>query len=321
MLQRFLNIFALLFITSMAQAKVAQVIETLKLPNLDIPNEDISGIVIQPNFMALVSDEGNALQILKKTGSRWVAKTPIELSASKDEIDLEGLTYQAPYLYAIGSHSAKRPRIKDEASVEKNLKRLAEVLPERSRQQLFRIELDTQLNAKNIEAISIESIIQDHPILSRFIPIPSKENGIDIEGLSIDAEGRLLIGFRGPVIRGNLAPVLQLQLKKKRFDIKDSEVFWLNLNGRGIRGLSQVANQDRWLVLAGDVGDLETPYEVYLWTGDHQLNAMQSLCELPKSRGKPEGIQWTKQHGKVWEFVIVQDGLKNGEAQQFSCRE
>ena len=304
-----------------AQAQIAQPLDTLNLPNLASPDQDISGIVIEPEFVALVSDEGNALQIVQTQSKNWQAMPPLALSNAEDEIDLEGITYQAPFLYAIGSHSAKRPRLKDDLSDKKNLKRLTEVLPEPSRQQLFRVELDKHQNAIKIESLSLEALLKKDAILQRFIPLPSKENGIDIEGLSIDTQGRLLIGFRGPVIRGNLAPVLQLQLKKKRFEIKNSELFWLNLNGRGIRGISQIHGQDRWLVLAGDVGDLDTPYEVYVWSGDHQLSAMKPLCELPKSQGKPEGIQWITQKGKSWEFAIVQDGLKNGGAQQFSCIE
>jgi hypothetical protein len=48
-------------------------------------------------------------------------------------------------------------------------------------------------------------------------------------------------------------------------------------------------------------------------------NSLHYLCDLPASLGKPEGIQFLQKTKRHIEFVIVQDGLKNGQPTVFSC--
>ncbi len=49
------------------------------------------------------------------------------------------------------------------------------------------------------------------------VPIPGKDNGFDIEGLAV-REDRLLLGLRGPVLRGH-AFVLELSLEQDGKDL------------------------------------------------------------------------------------------------------
>ena len=48
------------------------------------------------------------------------------------------------------------------------------------------------------------------PLLRPFLPIPSKDNGLDIEGITARGD-RVLLGLRGPVLRG-IALVAELRL-------------------------------------------------------------------------------------------------------------
>lgn len=300
---------------------------------LGIDPLNISGIVVTADFMALATDEGHQIQLFKplktKAGQQtWQPSQLISLdnspAALNSELDIEGLAWQAPYLYAIGSHSVKRSKLKDNNAAKKNLKRLQTIIREPARQQLFRIQLDGHYKAVAVESLSLADELQNHPTLGLFTGIPSKENGVDIEGLAIDAKGRLLVGLRGPVLRGNIATVLRLKLHKKKFKIKSVKTRYLPLTGRGIRGMSEMASD--FLLLTGAVGDQVLSYQVYRWDGENALpsesvskTGLHYLCDLPPMMGKPEGIQFLKITPSNVEFIIVQDGLKNGQPTVFSC--
>ncbi|MEA1989295.1 MAG: DUF3616 domain-containing protein [Pseudomonadota bacterium] len=292
---------------------------------LTIDNLNISGIVKTDDFMALASDEGNQVEIFKPDSKGiWQKHHLVTLSNNTYEIDLEALAWQKPYLYALGSHSAKRKKVKSSLSQKENINRLEKIYLEPARQQLFRIELNSKAKSVDIQSLSLTEELANHPILKSFIGIPSKENGIDIEGLAVDSKGRLLLGFRGPVLRGNIVPVLRLKIEKKRFAIKKLKTLFLTLSGNGVRGLSETKNQ--FLVLTGANGDQTTPYQVCLWNGEPELAGKDSnpsnldlLCDLPGLKGKPEGIQFMKQTQGHIDFLIVQDGLKNGLALPFRC--
>ena len=292
---------------------------------LKIDDLNISGIVKTNDFMALTSDEGNQVEIFKQDSKGlWQKHHLVTLSNNVDEIDLEALAWQKPYLYALGSHSAKRKKVKSSLSQKDNIKRLEKIHLELARQQLFRIELNDKAESVNIQSLSLSHELAKHTILKSFIGIPSKENGIDIEGFAITPKGKILIGFRGPVLRGNAVPVLKIKLDKKDFKIKSTKTLYLHLDGSGIRGISTMPNG--YLVLSGAVGDQPLPYHVYIWNGKNQLlgsnqepNSLKMLCELPLSNGKPEGIQFIKEQQKSIEFIIVEDGLQNGQPTPYHC--
>jgi len=300
--------------------------KTMIHDGLNIEPMDISGVVIQGDIMVLVSDETNAIEILKQNKSgQWQSYSRIQLSDKIAEIDLEGLAWQPPYLYALGSHSAKRKRLKSKAMQKQNMKRLQQTYPEKARQKLFRITLDNKLNVTAIDSLSLQPALEEHPILQRFIRIPSKENGIDMEGLAIDTKGRLLIGLRGPILRGNIASVLRVELNKSEFAIKKTKAFYVPTQGGGIRGISEMGKD--FLVLTGAVGDQIIPYQTYKWNGKNALpgedtkeNTWQNLCALPSTKGKPEGIQFLSKTKHHVEFMIVQDGIKNGGMTRFRCK-
>jgi len=292
---------------------------------INIDPLNISGVVVTEQFMALVTDEGNQLELFKLSTNGWQSLQVITLTKSLDEIDIEGLAWQKPYLYALGSHSAKRKKIKDSASQKENLKRLQETSPEVARQQLFRIELNSQFAATDIQSVSLQPLLEANPILKNFIGLPSKENGIDMEGLAIDHEGRLLIGLRGPVLRGNIGSIFRIETKKKRFEIKKSKLLYFDAEGRGVRGLTETPNG--FLVLTGAMGDQPMSYQVYRWNGKNALAGSDAkdsdfsyLCDLPDSKGKPEGIQFLKQSPQHIEFMIVEDGLNQGQPTSYRCK-
>ncbi len=330
-----LSLLISLFTVLWSSSAAAEAVLAQKLPPteqawafqqaLKIDPMNISGVAVSQQFMALATDEGTQLEIFTPSNnSQWQSSQLITLSNSPEEIDLEALAWRKPYLYALGSHSAKRKKINRDLTQKQNLKRLQQTSEEKARQQLFRIQLNDQLQAVDIQSLSLQPLIKQDATLKAFAGLPSKENGIDIEGLAVDNKGRLLIGFRGPVLRGNITPLMRVQLKKKRFEIKKSKLLYLPLNGRGVRGLSETSQG--FLVLSGAVGDQPLSYQVHLWSGKNALpgrdapaSALLYLCDLPASNGKPEGIQFLSQSAKQIDFMIVEDSLTNGQPKSYRC--
>ena len=154
-----------------------------------------------------------------------------------------------------------------------------------------------------------------------FSRVPSKENGIDIEGLAFH-QGLLYAGFRGPVLRDNYVPVLTFQFATP---VVQANLLFVNLGGRGIRDLTAV--QGGFLVLAGPVGDGPGSYQVYFWNGQDCLPGRREAGEVGQIRllgevqvepeAKAEGITVVAESASVYEVIIVYDGSKNGGATRF----
>jgi len=210
--------------------------------------------------------------------------------ADDAEIDIEGIAYTDYYLWFVGSHSLKRKRVKPEASLQDNLKRLRKVEREANRYTLGRIPLvdgmlhkacphpqhpDLLLTAAQLKrkkhGNELTHRLADDDHLGDFLQakIPGKDNGFDIEGLAVIGD-RVLVGLRGPVLRG-WAVLLELELKEEDLGVlrlrkmgDDKARYrkhWLNLGGLGIRDLCLW--NDQLLVLAGPTMTLHGSVRVF----------------------------------------------------------
>jgi len=102
---------------------------------------------------------------------------------------------------------------------------------------------------------------------SLFAEIPSKDNGLDVEGLAA-FEDRIPLGMRGPV-RG-WAAVLEVrpiqdtaEPTRLTLSFPAYRKQFLDLGGLGVRDLCR--DGDDVLVLAGPTMDLDGPVRVYRW--------------------------------------------------------
>lgn len=100
-------------------------------------------------------------------------------------------------------------------------------------------------------------------------PIPSKDNGLDIEGLAVTDTDRVLLGLRGPVLRG-YATLLDMRLAEAGSGLLEPRQgkhgqryakHFLELDGLGIRELC-VHGEDL-LVLAGPTLPVEAPIRLF----------------------------------------------------------
>ncbi|MBA2638645.1 MAG: DUF3616 domain-containing protein [Nocardioidaceae bacterium] len=244
-----------------------------------------------------------------------------------DEADIEGIGRAGAYLWAVGSHSLKRKKIKAKHADAKAVKQLAKVEDEPNRRVVVRIpvvtdddglpslvrEVTTDGEPRTAAVLSgagtsLTDLLADDDHLGPFIAIPSKDNGFDLEGVAALNE-RLYLGLRGPVLRG-WAVVLEvhpyvddddpyvLRLRKIGPDKEPYRKHFLDLDGLGVRDLCP--DGDDLLVLSGPSMDLDGPVRVHRWHDAADSDASEvvrgdeisRLLELPYGEGDdhPEGL-------------------------------
>ncbi|WP_261575305.1 DUF3616 domain-containing protein [Frankia gtarii] len=256
---------------------------------------------------------------------------PPEPDGSQLEIDIEGIDRHGGYLWFVGSHARTRKRVRPHHATEQALARLAKVSSNANRYLLGRIpvvEIDgaptlvasapapASPNGEKLTAAALglskqnrlTRALRDDEHLGLFLKIPSKDNGLDIEGLAVVGE-RIYLGLRGPVLRG-WAVVLELRLTEGDGqdlllapiggdgDGRRYRKHFLDLDGLGVRDI--LAHGDDLLLLAGPTMDLDGPVRIYRWRGAAHARtsvvvtdeAIERVLELPVGIGDdhPEGI-------------------------------
>jgi hypothetical protein len=260
--------------------------------------EELSAVVVSPDGSLWVgSDELNILARLSpvKPG-RFGDYHPFNVAdflplLGDDEIDVEGMDYVDSYLWLTGSHSLKRKKPKGKKAA-KDILKLAEIKQELNRYLIARIPLvdgklvdgklvDGKLvDGKSLTPTYLErtatgnlltDALQKDEHLGAFFTagLPSKENGLDIEGLAVHGD-RLFLGLRGPVLRG-WAIILEIEVEERELGIlglkpmdKSGQLYrkhFLDLNGLGIRDLC--FDQRDLLILAGPTMALDGATRIF----------------------------------------------------------
>src|SRR5262249_47943437 len=216
---------------------------------------DVSGVGVVGDFLVICSDEVSVVQVLGKDGTGYKVVADVVLGKPDEETDIEAVAAEGNTVYVTGSHNKVRfIGAKGGGGITP-----VEEKPRQHRDQVFRFTLGPDGTPGPVEVMSLRGVLDAHPILRQFVPVASKENGIDIEGLAVK-DGRLYFGFRGPVLRDNWVPILSCTFGKEPGDVK---VAYTRFGGRGVRDM--VAVKDGFLVLAGPVGDGDQSYQIYLW--------------------------------------------------------
>lgn len=276
----------------------------------------------------LGTDEGTSLARLSPAGpgeygahAGFAVGSCLELPGGDDEeIDVEGLTWHDGYLWLVGSHSSRRRKARPERAAEdprRELRRLASVRRKGNQHLLARIPVDPGNGLLSRAADgraaarlpgrrrrdALTDLLEDDPHLAPFLAIPGKDNGFNVEGIAA-TEDRILLGLRGPVLRGYavillLAPDVAGEgvLRLRRLDGKRRyRKLFLDLHGLGIRDL-QLDGSDL-LLLAGPTMALDSDAVVLRWpdalrAGDDALvprDRFEHLLDLPYGAGSTESI-------------------------------
>ena len=141
--------------------------------------------------------------------------------------------------------------------------------------------------------------LADDEHLAPFLGIPGKDNGFDVEGLAVLPGERVLLGLRGPVLRG-WAVLLGLAVHAEGGELVLEAVdkHFLDLDGLGVRDLAR--DGDDLLVLAGPTMVLDGPARILRLRGAVAAGLppavsaaeVEHVAELTVGAGcdRPEGL-------------------------------
>ncbi len=281
--------------------------------------KNLSAVGVAGEFLLLAGDEDDRVQILRRHGANYelLAGREVLLNDVGAEADIEGIACEGDLVYVVGSHSCKRPKLKEDATRQENRSRLEAVEPPspfRSVLARFRLASDGTVSAPDLT--TLRPAIDGNRVLRPFVHLPCKENGVDVEGLAVH-HGQLYLGFRGPVLQHGLVPVLVCPFP---LGPVTPDVVYLRLGGLGIRDLVRVS--DGFLVLAGPVNDVPAPFRLFHWDGADCTPGDGSaegrvllLGEVPAEDGaKAEGLALERETDDGYVLLVLFDDLKEGGA-------
>ncbi|HWS12797.1 MAG TPA: DUF3616 domain-containing protein [Rhodocyclaceae bacterium] len=338
----------------MPNARTANAVR-LEFASGSLVQSDLSGAAFTGDWLWVAGDEACGLDRLRRLDpvGREVLRFGevrdfpladlLDLPAAADEeADLEGMAVADGFLWVVGSHGLKRKNVKPGRAHADNARRLAKVVLDGNRRLLaclpiepdasgepclvrqakdgrrsLRLQGDSQTNL-------LTRALADDPHLGPYMAIPGKDNGFDIEGLAVDGR-RLLLGLRGPVLRGWSALIeiavqaLGDQLQLVPMDDSGTLIrkHFLQLDGLGVRDLH--FSGDDLYILAGPTMALDGEIRLYKWPAARPslaanrdpvrfeaaltesvalphgrgTNRAEAICELPpalSSGGKPSWL-------------------------------
>jgi hypothetical protein len=275
----------------------------LEFPPDALVHSNLSGAAFHGEWLWVVGDEAAGIDRLRRLeplgpealrygdGLEFKLADLLDLPGEdEEEADLEGMAVVGDWLWVVGSHGFKRKKVDPDADHAKNAKRLAKTSLDGNRRLLARLPIEVDAEgvpslvrkaADGRRAACLEwdgasnqliDLLAKDAHFGPFIDIPGKDNGLDIEGLAVLGD-RLLLGLRGPVLRGwsamlEVAAVPRgnaLALAPLDDDGTLVRKHFLPLLGLGVRDLQM--DGDDLYILAGPTMVLDGDIRVFQWPG------------------------------------------------------
>ncbi|MGR3467348.1 MAG: DUF3616 domain-containing protein, partial [Shimia sp.] len=262
--------------------------------NVDDPiHKDLSAAARHDEALFFSCDETAGVDRLLPDGKDWGHHEHFNLGEYVDlpvgpdgEMDIEGLDIDGDWLWVLGSHSYTRDKPDDDEGPAEALATMAEIERDPNRTFLGRFPLNTADGAPRPVAHNgerrcaivdpskkgglLRKWLSDDAHLAPFLDLPSKENGLDLEGIA--AKGlRVWIGCRGPVLRAH-AVLLEMEMKvtkdgwlkpRKIDEGRRYRKYLVDTKGMGVRDLK--FDGDDLLILTGTTMAGDSPSEILRW--------------------------------------------------------
>ncbi|WP_439536523.1 DUF3616 domain-containing protein [Methyloversatilis sp.] len=270
---------------------------------------NLSGAAFTGDWLWVAGDEACGLERLRRleTVGREVLRFGevrdyplsdlLDLPGTADEeADLEGMAVADVYLWVVGSHGLKRKNAKPDRDHAGNARRLTKVTLDGNRRLLACLHIEPDAKGEpclvrqaqdgrralrlkgDAQANLLTCALADDPHFGPYMAIPGKDNGFDIEGLAVDGR-RLLLGLRGPVLRGWSA-LLEIEVEARGDQLRLAPLddngtlirkHFLQLEGLGVRDLH--FSGDDLYILAGPTMVLNGEIRVFKWPAARALLA------------------------------------------------
>jgi hypothetical protein len=235
------------------------------------------------------------------------------------ELDGEGVAYAGGWFYVIGSHGHPRDSksklhpVRDRDQIKARIAASSQIVrirvrPHAGRQLTPADVTDIQRSAK------LKEIIAANDVLKRFVDRRLENNGLTIEGVAIVGT-RLFVGFRGPTLSYDTAPVLSVSVPAIFESVPPDPILHILPLGRGQGVRDLAAFGDGILILAGPTGRAAGPYDVYWWDG--WSDALRHLADITRDAEadedrKPEAILPLDEDASGLRLLVLSDGAKEG---------
>lgn len=306
--------------------------------------EDLSAIARADETLFLSCDETAGIDRLRPDAPGvWGSHEHINLGETyrlpdgpAGEMDIEGLEADDGWLWIVGSHSLKRRKPKrEEHDAARGLERMEKIKRDPNRGFLGRMPLAPSPDGGvmpvaehegrraasvplSAETSALHRWLSADPHLAPFLAIPSKENGLDVEGLAASGS-RVWLGLRGPVLRGHAA-ILEFDFEvdadghlapRTLVEGRPYAKHLLPSAGLGVRDLAR--DGEDILVLTGPALGSDGPSHVLRWRAALSVDEgvhddVAELCELPYlgHYDHAEGlVRWPEGGEDAW--LVVHD--------------
>ena len=134
--------------------------------------------------------------------------------------------------------------------------------------------------------------------LETVLALDAKKGGINVEGLA-SYDGRLLIGLRSPLERFGKAIVVAMP-DPSESRAGQSEIFTLELNGMGIRGIEYIESLASFVIIAGTV-EKSSRFSLWLHSPQEGTTELLSISEFDELC-RPESIVSSKASNSFFVF-------------------
>jgi hypothetical protein len=228
--------------------------------------------MVAPDRFATISDEEPTIRTYPLSGGndiparRLAIDSPLSLSAD-EEGDFEAAATIGDTIYWIASLGSGR-----DGGSEPSRRRFFATRIVAGGTLVLLGSLESRRSNALFDALVHDPKLAAYDLAHGALLPPKSPKALNIEGLSADGKGGLLIGFRNP-LAGTLGKALLVTLANPAQVVAGtqapvlSQAVTIPLGGRGVRDIVYRPRQGDFLILAGAI-DERRNFALYRWTGD-----------------------------------------------------